>query len=364
MAKKEDGSEAVVGREVNDDEAPERYRRLFRGNSFPEPDRENDDRPMDIQIAIALRRLGDELDGSDREWLDRMIYQLNEQREPQMSVMAFIRNFVVMISRYSTIPTDLIQFIIRAFLVLYGKVPVRVGSLEASAEEWTEMTNQIAQQQPSDSVDSADLPLEVRQLGGRAVQSFYRALKEGWRKIRDIRLMVVGMFQVGKTSLVENLLEETHFREKKPKVDSTVGIDVTQCLIKEEKRETKWVPTNQSYFGHDTKEKFKEIFLPSSEPTDGETQSKVVYSGTGHFEETTLRNDEQSRVQRQISIDKNELLSFTERLKQDQDEGFLQFIEQLFSQPAAEPELLDPVISVWDFAGQYIYYSTDRKSVV
>ncbi|XP_052273798.1 Na(+)/H(+) exchange regulatory cofactor NHE-RF1-like [Dreissena polymorpha] len=53
---------------------------------------------------------------------------------------------------------------------------------------------------------SDKLPKDVQQLDDKAITLFYKALEHGKEKVNNIRLLVVGMFGVGKTSLVNNLI--------------------------------------------------------------------------------------------------------------------------------------------------------------
>lgn len=64
------------------------------------------------------------------------------------------------------------------------------------------------------------IPYEIRKLGPGAVGTFLKALKEGNEKIPYCSLLIVGKSEVGKTSLVRQLLEKTHMT----KLERTEGI--------------------------------------------------------------------------------------------------------------------------------------------
>ena len=101
-----------------------------------------------------------------------------------------------------------------------------------------------------DEDDSEDefLPQEVKGLSDEKIRMFYSALQSGEKENQRIRLMVVGMFAVGKTTLVNNLIErnnnaQTQAEERQPPIVSTEGIEVHLCEIDEsnkwKKNETK-----------------------------------------------------------------------------------------------------------------------------
>ncbi|KAH3845303.1 hypothetical protein DPMN_087581 [Dreissena polymorpha] len=73
--------------------------------------------------------------------------------------------------------------------------------------------------------------MDVQQLDDKAITLFYKALEHGKEKVNNVRLMVVGMFGVGKTSLVNNLIWEFRKQNKHKKTLSTKGIAIHRCKL-------------------------------------------------------------------------------------------------------------------------------------
>ena len=69
---------------------------------------------------------------------------------------------------------------------------------------------------------------------------YMRALQYGKETVRHIRLMVVGMFEVGKTSLTRTLIQ---YLDTSTRPESTEGIDVRKCKIEE----SQWIKRVPSY---------------------------------------------------------------------------------------------------------------------
>ena len=68
-----------------------------------------------------------------------------------------------------------------------------------------------------------NLPPEILRMDSRSKDLYFKALGEGKTKVHNIRVMVVGHFDVGKTTLTKRLLgEEVNISER----DSTDGIEV------------------------------------------------------------------------------------------------------------------------------------------
>jgi predicted GTPase len=73
------------------------------------------------------------------------------------------------------------------------------------------------------------LPPEIVQMGPESVQLYLDALKEGSEQVYNIRLMIIGHWNVGKTSLTRRLLRTV---STSPPIESTNGIDIHQCSVR------------------------------------------------------------------------------------------------------------------------------------
>ena len=76
---------------------------------------------------------------------------------------------------------------------------------------------------------NADLPDEIAAMDDRSIQLFKEAMKEGKYKSYFLRVMVVGHFGVGKTTLTKRILNEEVDLHK---TESTEGIEIYigRCL--------------------------------------------------------------------------------------------------------------------------------------
>ncbi|KAL3887681.1 hypothetical protein ACJMK2_000075, partial [Sinanodonta woodiana] len=82
------------------------------------------------------------------------------------------------------------------------------------------------------------LPVEILSMDDNSIQLYQKALDAGKEKVYNIRVMVVGQFGVGKTTLIKRLLgQPVDIAERK----STEGIDVHKhcCKISLDKGE--WI---------------------------------------------------------------------------------------------------------------------------
>jgi polynucleotide 5'-kinase involved in rRNA processing len=67
------------------------------------------------------------------------------------------------------------------------------------------------------------IPEEILRMDKRSIELYKRALSEGEEHVYNIRVMVVGHYGVGKTTLTKRLLDEVVDINKR---ESTNGIDV------------------------------------------------------------------------------------------------------------------------------------------
>ncbi|KAH3779421.1 hypothetical protein DPMN_157224 [Dreissena polymorpha] len=205
---------------------------------------------------------------------------------------------------------------------------------------------------------SDQLPEDVQQLDPKAITLFYKALKDGKEKVNNIRLMVLGMCGVGKTSLVKNLIRD--FRKKLSEPLSTEGIDVHRCklttdgdwfldkelkVVRYEYRMQKVVTknTNPATSANDEIASSHDLFV------------NTVTSSKDH--ETQTQSEPLQTIKEKIALHKED------------DIVGLKFAKMMVETSSDHSEkrkaLLDEsknevTVSVWDFAGQPQYYSTHQ----
>jgi len=230
-------------------------------------------------------------------------------------------------------------------------------------------TLDIKKEDEDDSEDEC-LPQEVKGLSDDKIKMFYSALQSGEKENQRIRLMVVGMFAVGKTTLVSNLIEraadtQTHEVDRQ-RIASTEGIEVHLCQIDDSNKWNKMKPNMrkrkmrkvleqianephviQTVSVRDVPvENIQPIETPIPEPV--ETEYVVVQPPPLHQGEVKLREymAAEETSQPPPSFERHSMPSRpVEVIGEEPDEP---------DGPADNK----PFVSVWDFAGQNLYYST------
>ncbi|KAH3798107.1 uncharacterized protein LOC127839298 [Dreissena polymorpha] len=199
-------------------------------------------------------------------------------------------------------------------------------------------------------------PSDLKQLDAQSAEIFAKALKDGFEVVKNIRLMVVGMFGVGKTSLVNNLIKD--LRDKKLTPVSTEGIDLRRCQLMDD---GDWcLDEEHKLFKYKIRyrEAFKEvsqiqmptnITVPPLPPPITEMPNEAEPDADA---ETQL--DPLEEIQKHVSERKDE-------------EGIREFFPLVLETketpdniPVRVATKTDITVSVWDFAGQTLYYSTHQ----
>jgi ABC-type branched-subunit amino acid transport system ATPase component len=73
----------------------------------------------------------------------------------------------------------------------------------------------------------ADLPVEILQMDEKSIKMYREKLLEGTERAHNIRVMVVGHYGVGKTTLTRRLLGAHDVAG----IASTNGVDVHRCHV-------------------------------------------------------------------------------------------------------------------------------------
>ncbi|KAH3690488.1 hypothetical protein DPMN_191432 [Dreissena polymorpha] len=205
-------------------------------------------------------------------------------------------------------------------------------------------------------------PEDIQQLDQKAITLFYKALKDGKEKVNNIRLMVVGMHGMGKTSLVNNLIWEFRNKTHTQQPLSTEGIDIHRCklmtdgdwCLDEELKRVKY------------EERIQKLVCNNH-------MSKDTNSATAFNDETANSNERiTSTEDRETQTQTEPLQTFKESLALQTDEILqhgIKFAKKMLETTSDNSEkgkaLLDEskseiTVSVWDFAGQTLYYSTHQ----
>ncbi|KAH3717127.1 hypothetical protein DPMN_059905 [Dreissena polymorpha] len=215
---------------------------------------------------------------------------------------------------------------------------------------------------------SDKLPKDVQQLDDKAITLFYKALEHGKEKVNNIRLMVVGLFGVGKTSLVNNLIWEFRQKKNNTKTLSTEGIAIHRCKLMTDGDWCLDTELKGVKFGG----RIQKVVCNNnqiSRNTLSETSANYETSSSHDLlaERVTSTEDHESQSQTEP------LQTFKERMTLHKEDEILQhgikFAKKMLETTSENSEKskasLDETkneitVSVWDFAGQTLYYSTHQ----
>ncbi|XP_052249565.1 uncharacterized protein LOC127857188 [Dreissena polymorpha] len=219
----------------------------------------------------------------------------------------------------------------------------------------------------ADIFESRKTPEDVQQLDPKAITLFYKALKDGKEKVNNIRLMVVGMYGVGKTSLINNLIWEFRNKTHAKQPLSTEGIDIHRCKLM---TDGDWC-LDKDLKGVKYEGRIQKLVCNNQMSTD--THSETEYNDETANSHVTLYERITSTKDHETQTQSEPLQTFKERLALEKDDEILQhgikFAKKMLETNSDNSEkgkaLLDEskseiTVSVWDFAGQTLYYSTHQ----
>ncbi|XP_052245124.1 uncharacterized protein LOC127854166 isoform X2 [Dreissena polymorpha] len=219
-----------------------------------------------------------------------------------------------------------------------------------------------AAEKPIDPDMLDKIPNAVKQLDDKGIKLFFKALQDGEEEVKNIRLMVVGMFGVGKTSLVNNLIKD--FRDKNITPLSTDGIDLHRCQVMEdgdwcldkEHRSQKYIKRLESVFDKMPVNTYAATAsIDDTDSLDGShVEDKVDALPTEnqiHTEPVQRRNNVEQHEQDFVQM----CSPLVEKMQNDTNHKPSKDIK--VSLEKTEKEI---TVSVWDFAGQTLYYSTHQ----
>lgn len=175
------------------------------------------------------------------------------------------------------------------------------------------------------------------------------ALKEGKEKDRTMRLMVIGCYGQGKTTLTRRLLNQTL-----EGVESTNGVDIHKASCTQE--EKFWECMKEENVEFESLERLAKISVVQNvEKTSRNKQewTEVIYTRVQPADSTESATEKISQTalvslsssSDNLTLHKHTDLQLFQKIKQDM-----------------QGRELDKkwVISLWDFAGQFVFYSTHQ----
>ncbi|XP_053386594.1 uncharacterized protein LOC123538917 isoform X3 [Mercenaria mercenaria] len=200
------------------------------------------------------------------------------------------------------------------------------------------------------------IPQEILRMDKRSIELYKEVLQGGYETVHNIRVMIVGHYGVGKTTLTKRLFKEYININKQ---ESTNGIDVhiRKCKVSLENGEWKMLDTGQKSIHNRLVKLLTKKILDKKNPEEKDVPLSTEVKGqkpihNRKFLETDSWNaPEVSKLptsSRQDPVEdyiRNQLLD----LKKEQSQ---------ISTDDRDANTAD--LSVWDFAGQYAFYATHQ----
>ncbi|XP_055999935.1 uncharacterized protein LOC125654653 isoform X4 [Ostrea edulis] len=224
------------------------------------------------------------------------------------------------------------------------------------------------------------IPLEILSLGRDGFSSFIELLKKGSSEISHAQVMILGCGGVGKTTLLKRLTTEQSIEDIRRSTDSTIGVDIRQAEAKtlkalnSKERETLKVDLSKVT----AKERDIEEEIPPDSFSDTTLKKKSMKSKMPISSSSeSCMEQEEKWADGSVDLDRGE----NEDLIQSKDthdslpvseatQGTSSFtgnddpksktILNLVSALVRREGDVDETIDFYDFAGQYVYYSTHQ----
>ena len=258
----------------------------------------------------------------------------DDSSETRESLMQLYSRFFEIVEFRSGISVKLINQALRSFKMIAMEA-MGLGNLVS-----TKYTEMILLEYPSLGIDM--------QLTPELLRVYFRLLKAGSEEVCHVRLMVVGMYGVGKSTLVRRLCNKGIHD-----VTSTEGIDILtdSCEINDD---GDWEISKK-----DQRDRFFQERLQVLVNKYGERKK----TGTGDSSTFHTKENEAEPIPSSSHLeayDYEEEKSFAKQVIQKNREYFNKGIVSGLIKAEKENELpkRKPTVSIWDFAGQSVYYST------
>ncbi|KAL3854548.1 hypothetical protein ACJMK2_013812 [Sinanodonta woodiana] len=222
------------------------------------------------------------------------------------------------------------------------------------------------------------IPSEVLNMDPIYIEMYRKALRNGKEKVFDIRIMVVGPFDVGKTTLTKRLLgkdvtigdrqstEGIHVQTECCKVSLATGEWITQEQNAEQYMQLQWLVKlfneQVQQKPNDKQQVLKEMetLVSTAKEDNGHPVQHIHVRVKEDIDEEvlpTLSQPVESLIDN-LSLEANRVVA-----KQNEKKDAVMEIIQLIN---ASSEKLEKSIEeyaklgIWDFAGQYVFYTTHQ----
>lgn len=215
----------------------------------------------------------------------------------------------------------------------------------------------------------------------RTLELYETALREGKEKDRNVRVMVIGCYGQGKTSLVRHLTGQSL-----EGVESTNGVEVQLCKSAIDGSDTWKIKQSDDVLTESVKRlvsvaratKFQKLLLDNPSEREVSADSSMEVEESGMDEEKTLpadttvgQNDEKIMYEMKENVKETKelgadapsssvtALNSRTRFCSEYSIEFAKEIKQSDSRTNESDEnFLN--LSIWDFGGQFVYYATHQ----
>ncbi|XP_053388747.1 uncharacterized protein LOC128551850 [Mercenaria mercenaria] len=200
----------------------------------------------------------------------------------------------------------------------------------------------------------------------RSIELYKEVLQAGHESVHNIRVMVVGHYGVGKTTLTKRLFKEDININKQ---ESTNGIDVhiRKCKVSLENGEWKMLDTGQKSIRNRLVKLLtkKTLDKKSPEEEDVPISTEVKCMGSDNTMYQGLKSIHNRNLLETDSWDapKVSKIPISSTVNQAEDyirNQLLDLIKEQSQLSTDERDTNTADLSVWDFAGQYAFYSTHQ----
>ena len=246
--------------------------------------------------------------------------------------------FLKILEYRNGIPVHLMKQAVRCFLFMRDD-PDILG--KAVSDSYMEM---ILKDYPSLAMDM--------ELNDEMLKVYFSLLNEGFEESKHIRLMVVGMFAVGKTTLVKRLCK----MDASVPPGSTEGIDIflKSCEVDENRD---WIITHsndtQPHFQERLQKLITKFPRKPARKLSSELSDTIVEQPSP---ESVIYSRQEVPVYEQEGRSFGDFKQKISKSMQDDKDNYYGKLKDIVKEPKVIK--LRPSVSIWDFAGQSVYYST------
>ena len=297
------------------------------------------------EIGRQLAIIGDDIGERYGPEFERLIHDLQLEAGGGRNIFTFMwlmRKFIEILKRSVNFPIDRIKVSFQTLIAVWFNPGI------------------LAKDEEGDVPDTVS-PI-MNDLEENAIKTYLKALMNGTETSRHIRIMVIGMYAAGKTSLVQNLLNLD-----KVEVESTDGIDIhiNECFINEQ---DEWL-FRESNIAEITDYKYRVAAMmnkskTSEKPVSSSGDAEVLYQrvkdthvGKDVKKQTSVSSEDINKTKTVLDTFRGSDPILSNFMK-DLYEAWIMTETSIKGETSEVKSSTQATVSVWDFAGQDVYYST------